>query len=206
MSAWFVSITGMAVLWVALAPLEAQAQSYRCVDKAGKKHYGQTIPRACLGVEVEQLSASGTVVNRIPPPPTKEELEAKEAAERKRIDDEAAARERARRDRALLATYASEQAIDEARARELAAHARKVKEIEGMIESRKRRQADLAKEMEFYQGRNKPPEKLLEDMRVNRENLAIEQARLAEVQKDADAINARFDDDKKAYAEMRTRK
>lgn len=75
-----------------------------------------------------------------------------------------------------------------------------------MIESRKRRQADLAKEMEFYQGRNKPPEKLLEDMRVNRENLAIEQARLAEVQKDADAINARFDDDKKAYAEMRTRK
>jgi len=206
MRAFAVSIASAAAALLALAPLEAQAQSYRCVDKAGKKHYGQTIPRACIGVEVEQLSASGTVVKRIPPPPTREELEAKDAAERKRVEDDAAARERARRERALLARYASEQAIEDSRARALDAHANKVKEIEGTIDSLKRRQAELSKEMEFYQGRNKPPEKLLEDLRANRANLAAEQANLATTQKESDDINARFDEDKKAFGEIRARK
>jgi len=206
MSAFAVSIAGAAAALVALAaPLEARAQSYRCVDKAGKKHYGQTIPRACIGLEVEQLSASGTVVKRIAPPPTKDELEAKEAEERKRIEDEAAARERARRERALLATYPSAQAIEDARARALAAHARKVKQFEDTIGSLKRRQAELSKEMEFYKGRNKPPEKLLRDLRMNRDNLAAEQAGLAATQKEADDINARFDEDKKAFGQIRVR-
>jgi len=199
MSVIAVSIAGAAAALLALAPLEAQAQSYRCVDKAGKKHYGQTIPRPCVGLEVEQLSASGTVIKRIPPPPTKDELEAKETAERKRIEDEAAAREKGRRDRALLATYASEKSIDEARSRDLAAHARSVRELEASIESLTRRKTELAKEMEFYAGNNKPPATLLEDIRVNQNNIDAHLQQLAGKQKDADEINARYDQDKKDY-------
>lgn len=199
MSVIAVSIAGAAAALLALAPLDAQAQAYRCVDKAGKKHYGQTIPRPCIGVEVEQLSAGGAVIKRIPPPPTKDELEAKEIAERKRIEDEAAAREKGRRDRALLATYVSEKSIDEARARDLAAHATSVKELEASIESLTRRNAELAKEREFYTGNNKPPAKLLEDIRVNQGNIDAHRQQLAGKQKDADEINARYDQDKKDY-------
>lgn len=193
-----VSIAGAAAL-IALLSLEAQAQSYRCVDKSGKKHYGQTIPRPCVGLEIEQLSASGSVVRRIPPPPTREELEAKEAAERKHIEDEAAAKEKARRDRALLGTYPNEQSIDEARARDLAAHAKSIKELESAIEGLMRRKAELAREMEFYTGKNKPPEKLLDDIRVNQNSIDANRQQLASKQKDADEINARYDQDKKDY-------
>jgi hypothetical protein len=198
-SVMVVSIAGAAAALLALAPLDAQAQSYRCVDKAGKKHYGQTIPRPCVGLEVEQLSASGAVIKRIPPPPTKEELEAKEAAERKRIEDEAAAREKARRDRALLGTYPNEKSIDEARARDLAAHAQSLKELASSIEGLTRRKVELAKEMEFYTGNNKPPAKLLEDIRVNQSNIDAHRQQLAIKQKDAEDINARYDQEKKDY-------
>jgi len=193
-----VSIAGIAAALLTVAH-EAQAQSYRCVDKAGRKHYGQTIPRPCVGVEVEQLSASGSVVKRIPPPPTKEELAAIEAAERKRIEDEAAAREKARRDRALLGTYPNEKSIDEARARDLAAHARSLEELASSIEGLMRRKAELAKEMEFYTGKNKPPEKLLEGVRLNQANIDAHRRQLASKQKEADDINARYDQHKKDY-------
>jgi hypothetical protein len=192
-SVMVVSIAGAAAALLALAPLDAQAQSYRCVDKAGKKHYGQTIPRPCVGLEVEQLSASGAVIKRIPPPPTKEELEAKEAAERKRIEDEAAAREKARRDRALLGTYPNEKSIDEV------ARAQSLKELASSIEGLTRRKVELAKEMEFYTGNNKPPAKLLEDIRVNQSNIDAHRQQLAIKQKDAEDINARYDQEKKDY-------
>ena len=37
----------------ALAPLAAEAQSYRCTGKDGKKYYGQAVPPQCLGQPVE---------------------------------------------------------------------------------------------------------------------------------------------------------
>ncbi len=40
------------VAGLALVPLAAGAQSYRCVGKDGKKYYGQAIPPECLGLPV----------------------------------------------------------------------------------------------------------------------------------------------------------
>ena len=102
--------------------LRAQVRSYRCVTKAGRKYYGSTVPQQCTGEPVEALSAQGTVLFRIEPPPTAEERAAKQAEEKKNAEAEVAKREaerqaevQARRDRALLDTYASEDDIERVR-------------------------------------------------------------------------------------------
>ena len=50
---------------LALAPLAAGAQSFRCTGKDGKKYYGQSVPLQCLGQPVEQLNAQGMVIKRM---------------------------------------------------------------------------------------------------------------------------------------------
>ena len=83
---------------VALAvPLAAEAQSYRCTGKDGKRYYGATIPPQCIGLTIEQLSPQGVVIRRIegqmsPEERAKRDAEAKAAAEK-----EAVAKEEARR-------------------------------------------------------------------------------------------------------------
>ena len=46
-------------------PLAANAQSYRCVGKDGKRYYGQTIPNQCIGQTVEQLDSQGRMQSAI---------------------------------------------------------------------------------------------------------------------------------------------
>ena len=121
------------------APLAAHAQSFRCVGKDGKKYYGSAVPPQCSGVVVEQLSAQGTVMRRIEPtaavdPKAREEKAADEAKKRQ---DEAAAKDAARRRNALLATYASEKEIEDARKRDLADNARATKDLEDRISAAK---------------------------------------------------------------------
>src|SRR5205807_7850126 len=138
------------------APLAAHSQArpgeltYRCVSKDGKKYYGSTLPQQCIGQPVEQLSTSGIVVRRISPEGDEKARLAKEAEAKKKREDEAASREATRRSSALLATYTSEQDIDEARSRALADNEKAVTDIESRIESIKKRQASFDKELEFY--------------------------------------------------------
>src|SRR5688500_13438384 len=113
----------------------AQAQSFRCVGKDGKKYYGSAVPPACAGVVVEQLSAQGTVIRRLVPAGDAKARDDKAADEAKKRQDEAAAKDAARRRNALLATYPSEKDIDDARARALAENRRAVTDIETRIEA-----------------------------------------------------------------------
>ena len=194
-----------AALALAAIPPAAQAQStYRCVGKDGKKYYGQTIPNQCVGQTVEELNRQGVVVLRIENQ-TAEERAAKEAEDKKKRDQATADREQARRSRALLATYTSENDIDEARKRALAENQQAVKDVTRRIEEIKKRQAQLASEMEFYKGKNPPPAKLQNDVRSAQVDLEAQQNLLEVKKKEDDSINAKYDEDKKRFAEL-TRK
>lgn len=188
-----------------LAPLHAEAQSYRCVGKDGKKHYGSVIPRQCVGLPVEQLGPSGAVIQRIDPERELQERRQKEAAEAKKRESEIAAKETARRNSALLATYTSAKDVEEARARALAGNQKAILQIEGRMENARKRQAAHAKELEAHKGKEKPA-KLVEDMRNAEQDLQEQQAALAAKQKEVEVINAKFDDDKKRYVELTGRR
>ncbi len=201
----------------------AWAQTYRCTGKDGKKYYGSTVPTPCLGQPVEMLSTQGTVIRRLDPQATEAERAAKAAEAAKKREEDAANREEERRNRALLATYMSEKDIEEARGRALAENAEATKQIQAHIAEINKRQAGFQKEMEFYSdapkaadktGKSKPdakakkasaakpPAKLTDDMHNADMELKAQETLLAAKQKEVDAINAKYDEDKKRYREL----
>jgi hypothetical protein len=183
-------------------PFAAEAQSYRCVSADGKKHYGQTIPAQCVGPVVEELNKQGLVVRRIDPQATATQRAAKEAEEAAKKKEDTAIKEEQRRTKALLATYTGEKDIELARQRALEDNQKAVKEIEGRLAGIRKRHGELVKEMEFYQGKNKPPAKLAEDIKNAEIDLKAQEGLLAAKKKEVDAINAKYDDDKKRYLEL----
>jgi len=192
-----------AVTAVLLAlPLAAQAQSYRCVGADGKKYYGQTIPPQCAGQVIEQLSPQGLVLRRIDPQATAAQRAAKQTEIDAKKKEDATAKEDQRRATALLATYTSEKDVESARQRALEDHQKAVKEIEARLGTLKKRRDELQKELDFFQGKNKPPAKLVEDIKSAEIDLQAQEGLLAAKKKDVDAINAKYDDDKKRYIEL----
>jgi hypothetical protein len=190
----------------ALAPLVAQAQtpssSYRCTGKDGKKYYGSSVPEACLGQPVEQLNTQGMVIKRFDAAASAAEREKKTAEEEERKKREVISKEEGRRNRALLATYTNEKDIDQARTRALKDNEGAVKDIEKRIGGLKTRLTELKKELDFYSGKNKPPAKLATDIRNTEFDIATQEELMATKKKEVDQINARYDDDKKRYAEL----
>jgi hypothetical protein len=185
-----------------LAPLAAEAQSYRCVGKDNKKYYGSTVPPQCLGMPVEQLNAQGMVVKRFDAAASAAEREKKAAEDEERKKREAISKEEGRRNRALLATYTSEKDIEQARERALKENEAAVKDIEKRIGGLKKRQQDLKKELDFYSGKNKPPAKLDQDMKSAEFDIQTQEELMATKKKEVALINARYDEDKKRYIEL----
>jgi chromosome segregation ATPase len=196
-------VTSAALL---VAPLAAEAQSYRCIGKDGKRYYGQLIPEECFGRPIEQLSPQGMVVKRFDPEGSAKERLAKEAAEARKREEDAAAREVARRNRALLATYTSEKDIDEARERALEENKKAIQEVEERIAQIRKRQAEYEKELEFYTGKNEPPAKLTDDIRSAETDLKAQHELLDVKKREISGINARYDEDKKRYADLAKRR
>ena len=178
------------VIAIALAalPFAAEAQSFRCVGKDGKKYYGQSVPPQCVGLPVEQLNAQGLVIKHIDAQATADERAKKEAEEADRKKREAISKDEGRRDRALLATYTSDKDVDDARGRALEGNRVQVIEIEAKIAALKKR-------------RSAPNE----DIKGIDIDLKAQENLLAVKKRETDSINARYDDDKKRYAEL-TRK
>ena len=192
------------VLVFAIATLSfaAEAQSYRCVGKDGKKYYGQSIPPACLGMPVEELNAQGMVTKRFDAAASAAEREKKAADEEERKKREIVTKEEGRRNRALLATYTDEKDIESSRGRALQGNEAAVKDIQRRIDALRKRQEELKKELEFFQGKNKPPAKLSDDIRNIDFDVKTQEDLMAAKKKEVSLINSRYDDDKKRYTEL----
>lgn len=206
---------------LAFAPVVAEAQSYRCTGTDKKKYYGSTVPPECAGQPIEQLNSQGQVIKRFDPAGEEKLRKAKEAGAVKKREEEAIAKEASRRNRALLATYTSEKDIDEARGRALAENDKVIKEIEQRIDAIKKRQAGYEKEMEFYQegaakpsddkkgkpaatakAGAKPPPKLMEETKTAEMDLKAQENLLALKKKEVEAVNAKYNEEKKRFVEL----
>jgi len=169
-------------------PFAAEAVSYRCVGKDGKKYYGQSVPAECLGQPVEQLNDQGLVVKHIDPAASAAEREKKVAEEAERKKREVLAKEQGRKDNALLSSYTSEGDIDAARGRALEDNLKSTREVEARIAALKKR-------------RGAPGE----DVKGIDTELAAQQSLLDAKRKEAAAINAKYDEDKQRYIEITKR-
>jgi hypothetical protein len=192
-----------------IAPLAAHAQksteqyTYRCTGTDKKKYYGQTIPQECLGQPLELINRQGMVVKRIDPEGDEKARLAKEAEAQKKREMEIAQKDAQRRHRALLATYTSEKDIEEARTRALREHHKQVQEVVNRIDAIKKRQARHEKDLELYQdgGKGTPPTRLKEEVTNAEIDLKAQETLLAAKKKEAEGINARYDEDRRRYQE-----
>jgi hypothetical protein len=197
-----------------LTPLAADAQAnkeqytYRCVGKDGKKYYGQTIPDACLGRPLELINKQGLVVKRIDLEGEEKARLAKEAEAEKKREAELAEKDQVRRTRALLATYTSEKDIEDSRNRDLRNHDRGVQEVQKRIADIQKRQQQFQKELALFNeaGKGSPPARLKEEITNAEIDLKAQQSLLEAKKKEAQAINARYDDDKRRYQEATGKK
>ena len=199
-------LAGLAIFALLVAPLAALAQpqtvTYRCTAKDGKKYYGSTIPRQCMGQPIEQLNARGMVVKRMDAEGDEKARAEKEVELARKRELDTAAKEESRRNRALLATYTSAKDIEEARRRSLAENQKTTLEVQLRIEGIKKDQVRLTKELEFYQGKNKPPAKLLEELKNAEIDIKAQEDLLGAKKREITTINAKYDDDRKRYLEL----
>jgi hypothetical protein len=198
----------LAAAALALLPLAAQAQpkeqyTYRCTGTDGKKYYGSTIPQQCFGQPLELINKQGFIVKRIDPEGDEKARLAKEADLQKKRELEAAQKDAQRRHRALLATYTSEKDIEDARGRALRENQKQVQEIEDRMGEIKKRQARFEKDLGLYKeaGKGEPPARLKEEITNAEIDLKAQQTLLDAKKKEVEGINARYDEDRRRYAE-----
>jgi hypothetical protein len=133
------------------APLAAAV--YRCVDETGKTIFGDTPPAACASnAPIFELSKSGTVLRRIEPTPTPEQLQDRMDAAQRRKAEQAAALEQKRKDMALLNSFSNAREFDVARDRNTEAVNARVAGAEQRVKELDKREKDLGEQMEFYKG------------------------------------------------------
>ena len=186
----------LAAFVLAALPLTAGAQSFRCVGKDGRKYYGQIVPRECIGRSYEELNQQGLVIRRVDPFVKKEEVSpaVKAAEEKKKREQELAHREEERRARALLATYTSTKDIEGARARALRPITQQINDLEADIARLQLRIEKLKKKKEGPQTQSA--------IESAQSQIDMQSSLLGYKKKEAEDINARYDDDKKRYIKL----
>jgi len=193
----------ISVAVLAAAPLLAQAQAYtyRCTSAEGKKYYGSAIPMQCAGRLVEMLNPGGTVVKRLDPAAEEKERAAKAVKEGRRPEQSIAERDEERRNRALLATYTSVKDIEDARARALSDNAQQAGRFERRIGDLRARRVRYEKELETYKKDGKISTTVEDNIKNVDLEIAAQEGLLNAKRGEVPSINAKYDEDKKRYAE-----
>ncbi|MDO8414179.1 MAG: DUF4124 domain-containing protein [Gallionellaceae bacterium] len=182
--------------------LPAAAKMYKWVDDKGTTHYGETIPPEYANKDRTELNKAGRVVDK-KEVLTPEERRAKELEDIKKREDEEAAVEQKRRDKALLNTYSSVKEIDLARTRNLQQVEARLNSISSQLKMAGDNLASLQKEADSYTSASKQiPASLQEDLQES-------QARLTKLKQDMEkskaekaTVEARYDAEKARYKEL----
>jgi hypothetical protein len=189
------------LLCAALAGPAAAQKLYKYTDASGKVVYTDKMPVDSAGKPNEQLNRQGTITKRNEGAMTPEQLAAKEAERKRKLDEDMAAKEEKRKNMALLNTYSSEQDIAEARERALRTNAEAVEEAKQKLAEVQKRQKGLAVEAEFF--KKKPmPAHLKQDIQVNEAAIASHTELLDKKKREIEVINAKHDEDLRRYREV----
>jgi hypothetical protein len=189
----------------ALAALLAHAGSagaalYKWVDEKGVVHYSDVVPPEAVNKGSVELSKQGVQLKKTEPAPTPDQLKAK-AAEDERMRTAAKQQEEvARRDRALLASYTSENEIDLARARSMQTIDNVIQSAQAYVVGlNKRRDAVLAKKAEAG---DKAPVNLDRELEMLNGEIERQADLLAQKKREAATVTAKYDADKQRWRQL----
>lgn len=186
---------------LALAAPAAAANVFVCTDPNGRTITADRPPAECAGVPIRELRPDGSVRRVIEPPLTAEQRKARAEQARREYQEQEKKRTQARRDFALLETYATEAEIEAARQTALASRQALIERARQRIEDYARERKRLDNEAEFYANRKMPP-KLERAFEVNESLTQSEHKMIADMQADMLRINERFDTELKRFREL----
>lgn len=172
---------------------------YKCVDGRGKIFYSDRFTTECG--QTQEMNRQGRVVKKhetlkpsvAPKPAAGEDGGRKDSAERQR------------RDRALTATYTSEEEIDLARDRSLAIPLQAVKTSENRLAKANKELFDLKVQADRLAGQQKAiPPQLLEEIDAKQKEVSALEAEVQQKKNYAESVRARYEADKLRYRELKT--
>lgn len=197
-----VSVTA---LFAAFCATQAQAAIVCWTDKSGKVvGCGDRVPPEYQDNASKELNVRGITVRKTPPALTPEqkraqlaELERKQA-EAKKMD------EQRQRDKALLASYTTEQEIDLKRDRDVQILDSYIESLQSSLKAANYRLADWRNRIDQYRKRKAPvPPMMLEEFkRIDGEKTKM-QNELAQKRKEVADTNDMYDGLKKRFAELK---
>jgi hypothetical protein len=202
------------LLLSAIAFASSAGAAYKCVDGKGVTHIGDTPPDECSNVVVYEISPGGTVIRKMDPTPTAEQVKALQEERDRRKDADRAAADQKRKDTALLASFSAEREFDVVRDRNIEPLVGRIKSNEERIRAVDKHIAELENEMEFYRtaksgksGKSgkatEPPPVLVEVMaRARSEKATLEKAN-AGYAKEIEDLKGKFDTDKKRWLALK---
>jgi hypothetical protein len=187
----------------AVLPGLAQAQIYMCKDASGRTLTSDKPIPECADRTVREYGKSGNFKREIAPPQTAEEKrKLEEEAQRAKAED-AAKKERARADNALLARYHTEADIDTARKRALSnTEEQKRREIAALAKSEEQLKQALAEIETYNKKKAKPPVEVTRKADDLQGKIAISKKRIQDQDADISRINANFDETLKRFKEL----
>lgn len=200
----------LAAMLVLHAPLAGAA--FKCVDEKGLTRIGDTPPEQCGNVVMYEIKPNGTVIRKIDPTPSPEQLkQLREEAERKREADKMAAAQK-RRDEALLNTYSNEKEFEIARDRNIEPIRGRINNAKERLKVIEERETKIAEEMEFYKAGKKksgkkdadapPPMLVAEKEGLEKERQSIH-ATMAAQEKEIEELRTRYDTDRKRWVVLK---
>lgn len=206
---WRYTLPSLLLLYAANA-LAAQSSGreafYRCKDKSGQTHYGDSMPQPCFGLDTEVLDDRGMVVRLIEGEATKAERLKREAAEAQLRKER---QQREQHDRMLIDTYLSVADIERLRDQRLEQLQAQYRVTEQNIANMRERQArienQIARFKPYSSAENAPPlpDHLAEEMVNTVNSLRTYQEMLAKNKDEQAQIRKSFDADIKRFKELK---
>jgi hypothetical protein len=187
-----------ALLLVAALPATARIT---CCEVDGRRSCGDPPPVQCLN-KAKTVFDKGGVAKEVEAPLTQEQKAAREAAAAHKAEEEKKAAEQARRDRALLDSYASEKDIDQAEGRAIAEIEKNTADAQARLDAALKKQKKLNDEKEFYT-KKKLPAQLESQIKDNESEIASQQKALQDKDVNVAAVKTRFEADKTRYRQLR---
>lgn len=198
------SLVSLAIAAALAVPALAQQKpkprpvTYKCVDSQGKVYYSDQYTPECG--QTQEMNRQGRILKKnetVKPGPA---AKAAEGGSGKPKDSS----ERQRRDRALMATYTSEEEIELARDRSLAIPLQAIRASENRFAKADKQLLDLKTQADRLAGQQKAiPPQLLEEIAVKQKAVSELEAEVQQKKDHAESVRARYEADKLRFRELK---
>lgn len=184
----------------------AEAALFKWVDEHGVVHYSDKVPPEAVDKGNVELNRQGVPIRRTDPAPSAEQRRAKDQEDERRRQAAKQQEEVARRDRALIASYTSENEIASSRERALGTIDAAMQSAGAYTERLTARKKELEiNRAKYTDGKHAVPAVIEREYESVSEELQRQADLIVAKRKEREVVAARYDADRQRYRELAAR-